>query len=259
MLNQRNSNIIFSLLFILMLTLDLRINFSDWYYLLLVAARLAVLFWGVYFIHSGYYIKAFCSAQTNEKIIALTFDDGPDKTVTPALLDVLKKHNVKAAFFCIGRKIEGNETVIKKTDSEGHIIGNHSYSHSFFYDFYTAEKMKNDFEKADKTVFEITGKKMNFFRPPYGITTPAMKKAVNEKKYHTIGWNVRSMDTVQKDEKKLLNKLLENLKPGAVFLFHDTWAGVIPLVDKFLTEATAQGYRVVRADELFNISAYNNE
>lgn len=214
------------------------------------------MFWGSYFINSNYYIKTLCKVETDKKEIAITFDDGPDKNITPALLEVLNKHKAKAAFFCIGRKIEGNEAVLKKIDSEGHVIGNHSFSHSNFFDFFTAGKMKREFEQSDKLVFDAISKQMNFYRPPYGITTPAMKKAVNEKQYETIGWSVRSMDSMQRNEQKLMNKLTKQLKPGAVFLFHDTWAGVVPLIDKFLTEANAQGYKVVRPDELFKVKAY---
>ncbi|MGE3824886.1 MAG: polysaccharide deacetylase family protein [Bacteroidia bacterium] len=256
MLNHRSVNLIFPLLFILLLTLDLRIGISNWFYPALVLVKLGIMFWGSYFINSNYHIKTLCEVKTDKKEIAITFDDGPDKNVTPALLEVLNKHSAKAAFFCIGRKIEGNEAVLKKIDSEGHVIGNHSFSHSNFFDFFTAGKMKREFEQSDKLVFDAIGKQMNFYRPPYGITTPAMKKAVKEKQYETIGWSVRSMDSMQKNEQKLMNKLTKQLKPGAVFLFHDTWTGVVPLMDKFLTEAKAQGYTIVRPDELFNVKAY---
>ncbi len=256
MLNHRSVNLIFPLLFILLFTLDLRIGISNWFYPALVFVKLGIMFWGSYFINSNYHIKTLCEVKTDKKEIAITFDDGPDKNVTPVLLEVLNRHNAKAAFFCIGRKIEGNEAVLKKIDSEGHIIGNHSFSHSNFFDFFTAGKMKREFEQSDKLVFDATGKQMNFYRPPYGITTPAMKKAVAAKQYHTIGWSVRSMDSMQRNEQKLMSKLTAQLKPGAVFLFHDTWAGVVPLIDKFLAEAKAQGYKVVRPDELFNVKAY---
>lgn len=216
------------------------------------------MFWGSYFINSNYHIKTLCEVKTDKKEIAITFDDGPDKNVTPALLEVLNKHHAKAAFFCIGRKIEGNEAVLKKIDSEGHIIGNHSFSHSNFFDFFTAGKMKREFEQSDKLVLDVIGKQMNLYRPPYGITTPAMKKAVAAKQYQTIGWSVRSMDSMQRNEQKLMNKLTAQLKPGAVFLFHDTWAGVVPLIDKFLAEAKTKGYTVVRPDELFKVKAYKN-
>ena len=225
---------------------------------MLVALKLAVMFWGSYFVNSNYHIKTLCEVNTDEKIIALTFDDGPDKNVTPLLLSILAKYNVKVAFFCIGKKIEGNENVLKKIDSEGHIIGNHSFSHSNFFDFFTAEKMKMEFEHSDKLVFNAIGKQMNFYRPPYGITTPAMTKAVAQRQYHTIGWSVRSMDSMQKNEDRLMEKLTKQLKPGAVFLFHDTWEGVVPLIGKFIEMATAKGYKVVRPDELFNVKAYKN-
>lgn len=255
-MNHRSVNLIFPLLFILLLILDLRIGISNWFYPALVLVKLGIMFCGSYFINSNYHIKTLCEVKTDKKEIAITFDDGPDKSVTPALLEVLNKHNAKAAFFCIGRKIEGNAAVLKKIDSEGHIIGNHSFSHSNFFDFFTAGKMKREFEQSDKLVFYAIGKQMNFYRPPYGITTPAMKKAVKEKEYETIGWSVRSMDSMQRNEQKLMNKLTAQLKPGAVFLFHDTWAGVVPLIDKFLAEAKTKGYTVVRPDELFKVKAY---
>ena len=89
---------------------------------------------------SNFFIKIVCSAKTDKKEIAISFDDGPAANYTPEILQILKQENIKATFFCIGNRIAGNENILKQIKEEGHIIGNHSYSHHFWFDMYLIKK-----------------------------------------------------------------------------------------------------------------------
>ena len=148
-----------------------------------------------------FFYKVICSANTDQKEIAISFDDGPASNYTPEILQLLKQDNVKAAFFCIGNRIAGNESIIAKIKEEGHIIGNHSYSHHFWFDLFSSKKMLDDLKKMDQEIERVIGLQPKLFRPPYGVTNPNLKKAIIKGDYTPVGWSVRSMDTVIKNEK----------------------------------------------------------
>jgi peptidoglycan/xylan/chitin deacetylase (PgdA/CDA1 family) len=206
-------------------------------------------------ICSQAYIKTYCKSYTKEKKIAITFDDGPDAEITPEVLAILEEFNVKATFFCIGNQIEKNRELVKEIDSKGHLIGNHSFSHEFWFDLYHAKKMQEDIEKTNGLIFETIGKKTKLFRPPYGVTNPSLKRAIKELDYNTIGWSIRSFDTVN-HVKKTLFRLKYKLKPGAIILFHDNREQITEILKPFLEFAQSENYKIVPLDELLNIEAY---
>ncbi len=215
-----------------------------------------IVFYGCYFVGSNFFIKIVCAANTDKKEISISFDDGPATNYTPAILQILKQENIKATFFCIGNRIKGNENTLRQIKEEGHIIGNHSYSHHFWFDMFSAEKMQADMKMMDDETEKITGLKPLLFRPPYGVTNPNLKKAIINGKYIPVGWSVRSMDTVIKDEKKLLNKINLSIKPGAVFLFHDTSKTTLNVLPEFIKEVKSQGYHIIPLDKLLFLKPY---
>ena len=215
-----------------------------------------IVFYGCYYIGSNFFIKVVCSADTDKKEIAISFDDGPVTNFTPQILQLLKEENIKAAFFCIGNRIPGNEKIVKQLQDDGHIIGNHSYSHHFWFDMFSSKKMLEDMQLMDQTMKAITGLQPRLFRPPYGVTNPNLKKAIINGNYTPVGWSVRSMDTVIKNETKLLDKIKGGLKPGAVFLFHDTSNTTLQVLPRFFKEVKNQGYHIVPLDKLLHLSPY---
>jgi peptidoglycan/xylan/chitin deacetylase (PgdA/CDA1 family) len=148
------------------------------------------------------------------------------------------------------------ENIVRQVIDEGHIIGNHSYSHSFWFDMLSGKKMLADLQQMDKEMERVTGLKPKLFRPPYGVTNPNVKKAIIHGHYTPIGWSVRSMDTVIKDEKKLLDKINNALAPGAVFLFHDTSVTTLKILPGFIQEVKNRGYHIVPLDKLLALKAY---
>jgi peptidoglycan/xylan/chitin deacetylase (PgdA/CDA1 family) len=201
-------------------------------------------------------MKIICSANTDQKEIAISFDDGPAKNHTTEILRVLKQDNIKATFFCIGNRIAGNESILKQIENDGHIIGNHSYSHHFWFDMFSSGKMLNDLKRMDHELEKVTGKRPKLFRPPYGVTNPNLKKAIINGDYIPVGWSVRSMDTVLKDEKKLLGNIKRSIKPGAVFLFHDTSKTTLNVLPEFIKEVKKRGYHIIPLDKLLHLEPY---
>ncbi len=218
--------------------------------------QIGIVVYGCINIQSGYFVQALCKGKTEEKIVALTFDDGPNATYSGSILDTLKQYNVPAAFFVIGRNIEGNEAILKRMDAEGHILGNHSFSHHFWFDMYSTKKMIADLHQADAEIKKATGKLVRLFRPPYGVTNPNVKSAIKRTGYIPVGWSVRSMDTAAKDKAHLLAKINNQLEPGAIILLHDSMEITAAVLPELIESIQAKGYRITGLDELLNIRAY---
>lgn len=210
---------------------------------------LSAAFYASYSINSNVYIKAFCKNPQKGKKVAITFDDGPHPQYTEKILNVLKKHNLKASFFCVGKHIEGNEGLFKRIVGEGHSVGNHSFSHSFFFPLYSKKRMIEDMRACEDRIRDITHQKVETFRPPFGVTNPTISKAIKEFDYQVIGWSLRSFDTCSKHQ-KVLNKIRKRLSPGSVILLHDSLPDSDVLLERIINLIDKQGYTIVALSDL---------
>lgn len=251
----RSSSILFLTAVLIIFILHYLFSISLWWLLLPLLLYKAGIIYGSATICSDFYIKAICSAETKEKMIALTFDDGPHPQYTPAVLNVLEAYNAPATFFVIGKNIAGREEIIRKIDKAGHIIGNHTFSHSFFIDFKSKAGFINELNQTSDLIYKITGKKMKWFRPPYGVTTPNLAKAAKALNYDIIGWNLRSLDTTGDSEEVIIKRIKENMKPGSVILFHDTSAKSVTVLKQTLNFAKENGFKIVSAEQLLKGSS----
>jgi len=256
MLNARNARILFVLLLFFPLLTRWQVNTLAIFYPLLVLCYLLVLFYGSYFIQSDFFVRSLWKGSKDRKAIAITFDDGPMKDFTPKVLDILKENNAPAAFVLIGKNIEGNGGLVRRMLYEGHLIGNHSYSHSYWFSLNSSKNIYWDLKHCDEEIFRETRKWVKFFRPPYGVINPMVKAAIEKGNYHCIGWSVRTYDTVAKSREQLLAKSLKNLKNGDIILFHDWGQYTIGILSDFIKEARARGFEIVRADKLLKTQAY---
>ncbi|MDR3350313.1 MAG: polysaccharide deacetylase family protein [Prevotellaceae bacterium] len=199
-------------------------------------------------IRSGVYLKAVCRLKTAEKTLALTFDDGPDSVTTPKVLDTLSHYGVPAVFFCIGHKTEGQERLLRRMVEEGHQLGNHTYSHSVLFPLWPLAKMKKDMQECEERIRHFMDSRP-LFRPPFGVTNPAVAKAAAQLGYHAMGWNVRSFDTTAKNYRNAVKRINKKLRPGNIILLHDTTPDMPELLKDIINYARQQGYRFVRADK----------
>jgi peptidoglycan-N-acetylglucosamine deacetylase len=255
----RNTTILFFLVLLLLNILQLTghtVHFG--WYLLDIGVYLSVSVAASFFIASGFHAKAVCRVKTEEKIIALTFDDGPDAINTPQILDILKD-NTSATFFIIGKNIDGNEELIRRMDKEGHVVGTHSFYHGNLFDMQPARKMREEFRMTEEKLVTILGKRPLFFRPPYGVINPMVKNALKSFPYHIIGFSNRSFDTTSADGEKILRRVTKNLKPGDIVLFHDTLPVTVSILQKFITFAKNNGYRIVPLETLTGRRAYEEQ
>ena len=194
---------------------------SFWVYLAGFLAFSAVVVWGSFNIQLGYFVNSITHKRTRIKETALTFDDGPTE-FTPKFLDLLKEHEIKATFFCIGKQIEKYPEIFQRIIAEGHTVGNHTLSHSNSTGFLSTSKMTEEIERCDEVMMKIGNIKTDLYRPPFGVTNPNIAKAIRKTNKKSIGWNVRSLDTIIDDEKKIYKRVTEGLKKGSIILLHDT-------------------------------------
>jgi peptidoglycan-N-acetylglucosamine deacetylase len=143
-----------------------------------IVSILAVIVYGSANIRSGFFLETVNRLPEKQNALVLSFDDGPD-AATSGIVSVLEKHQVKACFFLIGKNVPGRENLVRSLALGGHVVGNHTYSHDNWMDFWSATRFYHDIEKASALLREITGAPVRFFRPPFGVTNPSVAKAVN--------------------------------------------------------------------------------
>lgn len=258
MSNHAKTAFIFGTLLLLLTILSLFRAVGSWSYVLVGIIWFVVVVWKSLSISSNYHVKAYCANQfTKQNSIAITFDDGPTPK-TLSILNLLQEYNVKASFFCIGKNMERYPEIVHRIIEEGHLIANHTYSHSPIIDFYNKQQWLKELTTTDAIIEKLSGKKPQFFRPPYGVTTPSMRRALETTKHKVIGWNIRSLDGVIKNEKIILTKILSSISPGGIVLLHDTSLHTVKIVEQLLKALREKNYNVVSLEQLLDLQAYAN-
>lgn len=192
---------------------------------------------------SGFHHKGvLCKLPKLEKQVCLTFDDGPHSTNTPAILELLKRYNIHALFFCIGRNVAENEQLVRRMAAEGHLIGNHSFAHSPWFDWYPSGKIFRELKMTDLAIQQATGAPVRFFRPPFGVLNPMVSKAVKRGPWITFCWDVRSLDTVIPDPEKIHRRILRKVSSGSVILLHDHTDYSLNHLEELIKRLTDKGF-----------------
>lgn len=182
---------------------------------------------GFYWVKTRWFIKKFFggfiwNVARREKTVYLTFDDGPIPEVTPWVLDVLKKHDVKATFFCIGENIDKNPETFKQVLAAGHAVGNHTYNHLNGWIVDDGMYLKNA-ELCQNAIKKHKWDGTRLFRPPYGKMSRAQASAMRHKGYKLIMWDVLSADFDQDiSPEKCLKNVIKNATTGSIIIFHDS-------------------------------------
>jgi peptidoglycan/xylan/chitin deacetylase (PgdA/CDA1 family) len=160
-------------------------------------------------------------AATRRGEIALTFDDGPHREVTPRVLEILDQYGAKATFFCVGESAAAHPDIVRKILNAGHTIENHSMRHSGLFGFYGPAAMRRDIGSAQAVLADIAGTSPRFFRAPMGIRNPLLDWVMSQLGLHYISWTRRGFDTVTRDPAVVLKRLLNGVAAGDILLLHD--------------------------------------
>ena len=184
--------------------------------------------------------------EAGGKKIALTFDDGPHPYYTQQLLKGLKERNVKATFFITGQNVEAYPEIVKEIYAEGHLIGNHTYSHIQLTSK-NEESFKQEIVRTNEAIKEVTGQDTIYVRPPYGSWNKEFEKELN---MFPVLWTVDPLDWCSSDASRIVRSVCSKAKENDIILMHDQYKTTVTAALKIVDELTQKGYEFVTVDEL---------
>lgn len=186
--------------------------------------------------------------KKNRKVVALTFDDGPNSTTTNQALDTLSKYGIKATFFVLGKNVSGNEEILKRMKADGHVIGNHSWSHPVLSKL-SLDDAKKQITDTEDALTKVLGSSSKLMRPPYGAITDDIRNSLD---LSFIMWNVDSLDWKSKNEAAILTEIQREVKNGSIILMHDIHAETVHALPKVIDYLKGQGYDFVTVPDLLD-------
>ncbi|WP_282939852.1 polysaccharide deacetylase family protein [Paenibacillus sp. RC67] len=197
--------------------------------------------------------------SSNSKQIALTFDDAPDTLYTIQVLDILKKYNIKATFFVVGRLAEAHPSVVKRMHREGHVVGNHTYNHALLTKL-SDEQFQSQISKTQKVIKNTIGYTPRLIRPPYGEITESQLLWASKQHYTIVNWNVDSRDWKQLSQAEVTANILNHAGAGSIILQHSgggpsqNLTGTVAALPVIIESLQSKGYRLVTLPELLKVS-----
>ncbi len=160
-------------------------------------------------------------SATGRGLVALTFDDGPDPQITPAILDLLDAYGAKASFFCIGNRAERHAGLVEEIARRGHSVENHSFRHSNLFACYSPGALRREIERAQSVISACSGTPPRFFRAPMGFRNPFLDRVLTRVPLRYVSWTRRGFDTACRVPEVVLRRLTRNLAAGDILLLHD--------------------------------------
>lgn len=186
--------------------------------------------------------------KKHQKVVALTFDDGPNPATTPQALETLAKYGVKATFFVLGKNVSGNEDLVKRIKSEGHVVGNHSWSHPILSQL-SLDEAKKQITDTEEILTKVLGTSSKLMRPPYGAITDDIRNSLD---LSFIMWDVDSLDWKSKNEAAILTEIQHQVANGSIVLMHDIHSPTVNALPKVIEYLKNQGYTFVTIPEMLN-------
>jgi polysaccharide deacetylase family sporulation protein PdaB len=190
--------------------------------------------------------------ENDDMMIALTFDDGPHPKITPKILEILEKHDVKATFFMIGENVEYYPNVVRSVVEAGHEIGNHTYSHPHISRI-NEETLAREISKCDNAVSKLTGIHPKLFRPPEGVIDNVVKVISSTNDYSVILWRVDTRDWAGTSASAIEKNISQNVRSGDIILMHDYISKnchTVEAVERIIPILLKKGYKFVTVSEL---------
>lgn len=186
------------------------------------------------------------SATMEKKQVALTFDDGPHVKYTKQLLKGLKQRNVKATFFVVGENVKGCEDVISLMQQDGHLIGNHTFTHVQLNKL-SVEKQLEEIIKTNETIYEITQNPVEYIRPPFGEWD---KRTDKELEMFPVLWTIDTLDWTTSDVKSIVKRGTSDVKDGDIILMHDYYQSSVKAALEIVDLLQKEGFEFVTVDKL---------
>jgi peptidoglycan/xylan/chitin deacetylase (PgdA/CDA1 family) len=191
------------------------------------------------------------SRGDGERCLALTFDDGPDPRYTPKLLDLLREKGIKATFFVIGKRADQYPEIVRRAWTEGHLIGNHTWSHPPLFCFLMPRRLRSEIERGSESILRSCGVRPRFFRSPVGLRHPLLAPYLEALGLEYISWKIRTFDTLTGDSRILAQRILNKAASGDIILLHDHLPGgtdaMLEALPRVIDELRHRGFNFVLA------------
>ncbi|MBN2910130.1 polysaccharide deacetylase family protein [Polycladomyces sp. WAk] len=202
----------------------------------------------------------FFKGSGGKKVVALTFDDGPDTYYTNQVLNILKKEGVHATFFVTGKNAQAHPEMIRRILQEGHVLGNHSWNHPDLTRL-TQSQAVAQIERTNTVIFKLTGMRMRLFRPPYGKLNDQLKQRFHQMGYTIVNWSVDTRDWAGTPVAKIMRYVQHQTGPGGIILQHSAGApghldNTIKALPRIIKYLKSHGYEIVTIPELLDKPAY---
>lgn len=220
--------------------------------LVLYASYHGLVAWGILHPRSRLFGPNRSRLSTTERVVALTFDDGPDPEVTPRVLELLRARGVRATFFLIGRSARRHPEIVRRIVAEGHAVGNHSDGHSYMFWALPPARLLRDVRGAQRAIEEASGGRCRWFRAPVGLKNCFLHSVLKRHGLDLVSWELRFLDRRPVDARRLAARVRRRVAAGSIVLLHDGHdrkpAGrpevlaALPIVLNVLEE---EGYRCV--------------
>jgi peptidoglycan/xylan/chitin deacetylase (PgdA/CDA1 family) len=195
----------------------------------------------------------YSSVKTTEKVVAMTFDDGPHRTITPQLLDYLRSKGIRCTFFVVGPNVMAYPDIIRTAVADGHEIANHTWNHPILTSCSDA-KIRSELQRTEDAIIKVAGVRPRLVRPPGGGINKRIEAMIyQEFGYTDILWSVDPQDWRRPGIQTVTNRLVAGAHPGAIMLAHDIHPPTLPAVKAMFEQMLAQGYRFVTVSQLLNL------
>ena len=185
------------------------------------------------------------------RCLALTFDDGPDPVYTPRLLDLLREKSVKATFFVVGKRADQHPEIVRRAWTEGHLVGNHTWSHYPLFCFLTPRGLRAEIERGTESIRRSCGFRPRLFRSPVGLRHPLLAPYLEVAGLEYVSWSIRTLDTFTANSSALAQRILNKAASGDIILLHDHLPGgtdaMLEALPGVIDELRERGFEFVLA------------
>ena len=187
---------------------------------LIALLAFSLIAWGVFDVNSSLWAHTLWQVP-GVNAVALTFDDGPDPEFTPRVLEILAREKVTATFFVVGERARVNPGLLREIDRQGHLIGNHSFSHAWNINFGLHARLTREINRCNEAIEAAIGKRPQFYRAPHGFKNPALGDVLAKLAMTCVGWQVRGFDAVRSDANAIARRVVLKARAGGILLLHD--------------------------------------
>jgi peptidoglycan-N-acetylglucosamine deacetylase len=224
---------------------------------LIALLAFSLIAWGVFDVNSSLWAPTLWRAP-GVNAVALTFDDGPDPEFTPRVLEILAREKVAATFFVVGERARANPDLLREMDRQGHLIGNHSFSHAWNINFGLHTRLTREINRCNEAIETAVGKRPRFYRAPHGFKNPALGDVLAKLGMTCVGWQVRGFDAVRSDAHSIARRVVRKASAGGILLLHDgsglqgtqDRSATLNALPMIIDGLRARGFAFKRLDEL---------